>query len=138
MRDRGQQGLAPDPGQLAADLESVGNGDPLVKKLICLRGNFVAHINWDHTAGGGVKINKEKFALTWDELDALISRATDILNRYSILFKRTVWATDIAGRHDYKHVLDAIRSDLERRDAEIAREIEQATRLAQPGSDRGE
>ena len=111
---------APDPVQLGTDIESVGNKDPLVKKLICLRGNFVAHVNWDHTASGGVKIREDAFALDWAEIDLLISRATDILNRYSILFKQTSWITDIAGRDDHKYILKAVRSDLERMKAEIA------------------
>jgi hypothetical protein len=122
---------APDRAQLGRDVESVGNTDPLVKKLICLRGNFVAHINWDHTAGGGVKIKNESFALTFDEIDVLILRASEILNRYSILFKQMLWSMEIAGRHDYKFILNAVRSDLERLDAEIASDIERATRSSQ-------
>jgi hypothetical protein len=129
---------SPDPVQLGRDIESVGNKDPLIKKLICLRGNFVAHINWEHTAGGGTKIKRDNFALTWDEIDLLIARAADILNRYSALFNQSLWSMNIAGRDDYKFVLKAVRSELERLDAEIASDIEQATRLAQPGSDAGE
>lgn len=129
---------APDAEQLGNDIESVGNKDPLVKKLICLRGNFVAHVNWDHTAGGGVKIKRDLFALTSDELEALITRAADVLNRYSTLFNQSLWSMDIAGRDDYKGVLEAVRSELERLDAELAEEIGQATRRAQPESDRGE
>lgn len=118
----------PDPIQLDRDIESVSNKDPLVNKLICLRGNFVAHINWDHTAGGGVKIKSDKFDLTWGEIDVVISRAEEILNRYSIAYKRTSWSMEIAGRHDYRSILNAVRSDLERMDADIALDIEQATR----------
>jgi AbiU2 len=109
-----------DTVQLDRDIASVGNKDPLVNKLICLRGNFLAHINWDHAAGGGMKIKDEKFDLTWVEMHRVISRATEILNRYSILFNRTSWSMEIAGRHDYKSILNAVRSDLERMDADIA------------------
>jgi hypothetical protein len=123
---------APDPIQLGKDIESVGNKDLLVKKLICLRGNFVAHINWEHTAGGGTKIKRDSFALTWDEIDRLIARAADILNRYSTLFNQSHWSMDIAGRDDYKGVLKAVRSELERCDAEIASDIERATRQSSP------
>jgi hypothetical protein len=129
---------SPDPVQLGSDVESVGNKDLLVKKLICLRGNFVAHINWEHTAGGGMKIKRDNFSLTWDEIDLLIERAADVLNRYSALFNQSLWSMNIAGRDDYKGVLKAVRSELERLDAEIASDIEQATRLAQSKSDPGE
>lgn len=120
---------ATDPVQLGQDIESVDNKDPLVKKLICLRGNFVAHINWDHTASGGIKIKKESFVLTFDEINRLISRARDILNRYSAVFNQTYWSTDIAGRDDYKFILKAVRSELERLEAEIEADIDRGTRL---------
>lgn len=112
--------MAPDSMQLSRDIESVGNKDPLVKKLICLRGNFIAHINWDHTASGGVKIKRASFALTRDEIDLLIGRASEVLNLYSVLFSQTHWSMDIAGRDDYMFILNAARSEFERLDAEIA------------------
>jgi hypothetical protein len=42
-----------------------------------------------------------------------------------------LWSMEIAGRHDYKFILNAVRSDLERLDAEIASDIERATRSSQ-------
>ena len=39
----------PDPVQLDQDIRSVED-DPIVKKLVKLRGNIVAHINWNNVA----------------------------------------------------------------------------------------
>lgn len=124
----------PDPDRLRADIESVREDDPVVKKLIGLRGNFVAHVNWENTADGGLRIG-DRFALSFRDIDLLISRAAEILNRYSILFNRTSWPTTIVGQDDFHNVLKAVRADLERRKAEIAEEIERATRAASAGPD---
>jgi hypothetical protein len=85
----------PDPNQLGKDIESVKKDDPVVEKLAALRGNFVAHINWKNTTGN-LKIG-DRFALTFQEIDLLISRAVAILNRYSILFKRMLGQTPYLG-----------------------------------------
>jgi hypothetical protein len=116
----------PDSDQLDADIGLVQKADPLVKKLIVLRGSFVAHVNWQNTADGAQV--GDRFALSSDEIDLLISRAAEILNRYSYLFKRTVWSTTIVGQDDFQNTLAALRRDLAREDAEIAAEMERATR----------
>ena len=126
IRDNPQLFTDPaDANQLRADLASVGYRDPVVKKLIGLRGNFIAHINWDNTADGGMKIG-HRFAMSGAEIDELISRAKDILNRYSVLFKRTHWSTNMSGNDDFRYLLKAVRAELKRQEAEIAVQIEGA------------
>lgn len=116
----------PDQVQLDEDLALVGKRDPLIKKLICLRGNFIAHINWEHTAGR-IEIKRDHYMLTWEEIDLLIARASEVLNRYSVLFNRSIWSMQIVGSDDYKAILKAVRSDLKRWDAKNAHEIRRAT-----------
>lgn len=118
----GRSSIAPDPKQLECDLSSVSTGDPLVKKLIQLRGHFIAHINANNIVHE--KQLEKRFGLTYDEIGLLVDRATTIVNRYSVLFKRTSWSTVIVGHDDFMTVLKALRTDLERRKAEIAAEIE--------------
>jgi len=117
----------PDPVQLDQDIRSVED-DPIVKKLVKLRGNIVAHINWNNVAKN-LKLG-DRFALSFGEIDVLISRASDILNRYSVLFNQESWSTPIVGHDDFQTILKALRGYLERMNVEIAKEIEGATRAA--------
>ncbi len=112
----------PDPEQLDADLKLVSQTDPVVHKLITFRGNFIAHINWKDTITDGVSIGG-RFNLLFTEIDDLIKRAELILNRYGQLFKRHIWSSDAVGREDFMYVLEAVRSDIDRREAEVAAEV---------------
>jgi len=107
----------PDPVQLDQDIRSVED-DPIVKKLVKLRGNIVAHINWNNVAKN-LKLG-DRFALSFGEIDVLISRASDILNRYSVLFNQESWLTPIVGHDDFQTILKALRGYLERMNVEIA------------------
>ena len=113
----------PDPDQLTKDIEFVKTG-AVVKKLTGLRGNFVAHINWSNIADD-VRVG-HRFDLSFQEIDQLVSRAMEILNRYGNLFKRTSWSPSIVGHDDYQTILKALRHDLERWDAERVAEREPA------------
>ena len=109
--------MRPDPGQLDADLGSVSHSDALVKKLVVLRGNVIAH-----TSARDVIEElrlEDRFALTYDDLSELVSRATTVFNRYSNLFKRETWESQMVGHDDFRHVLASVRRDLERDRAEF-------------------
>lgn len=97
----------PDQGQLRKDIEAVSNSDPLVHKLVMWRNNYIAHRNSDFA------LNPKKFdtqyPLTFDEMDALLNRALEIGNRYSLLFDASAHATLMVGRDDYLNVLKAVR-----------------------------
>ena len=122
----------PDLDQLNQDINAVTPADPLVKKLTSLRGNVIAHTS-ARNIGEALHL-EDRFALTYEEINTLVSRATTILNRYSILFKRQSWSTLIIGHDDFRNVLKALRADLERYDAERAAEIERVTRVAPLGA----
>jgi len=122
----------PDRVQLDRDIDTVRDNDPLVKKLVVLRSNVIAHINWKNTANNS-KLD-DRFALTFSEVDVLIGRAAAILNRYSVLFKRTSWTTVISGHDDFQAILEALRYDLQRRHAEIDEDLNRANRTASPGA----
>lgn len=107
----------PDPDQLEVDLGLVCHSDPLVKKLVALRGNVIAHTNARDVAEE-LRL-EDRFALTYDDLAELVSRATEIFNRYSGLFKGETWSTQMVGHDDFRYVLHAIRRDLARDDAEM-------------------
>jgi hypothetical protein len=109
----------PDPVQLDEAIRSVSvKDDPVVKNLVILRNNILAHINWDDVAKDLRLV--EKYAPSYAEVDALVSRALGILNRYSVLFKGLAWSRVISGHDDFQAILDALRAGLARRDAERA------------------
>jgi hypothetical protein len=111
--------------EIGRHLELVSPDDSIVGKLIGLRNNFIAHISWRNVTED-LDMHK-RFPLSSDEVDTLVGRATDILNRYSLLFKRTVWSTEIVGRNDFMDILKRVRRDLERQEAEIAEEYRRTT-----------
>jgi hypothetical protein len=101
----------PDQAQLRKDIEVVSDSDPLVRKLVMWRHNYVAHRNSHFT------LNPKKFdaqyPLLFAEIDALLDRALEIGNRYSLLFDASAHATLMVGRDDYLNVLKAIREHVE-------------------------
>ena len=105
----------PDTTSLLQDRLSVSPKDPLVGRLVSLRGNVFAH----HTA---ISVTEElglatRFAMTFSELDELWRRGLSILNRYSQLFQHGVWASSLIGQDDYRNLLQALRRDLKARES---------------------
>jgi len=102
---------SPDHTQLQKDIEVVSDSDPLVRKLVMWRHNYVAHRNSHFT------LNPKKFdaqyPLLFAEIDVLLERALEIGNRYSLLFDASSHATLMVGRDDYLSVLKAVREHVE-------------------------
>jgi len=111
----------PDPSGLAQDLVLVAPQDPLVKKLVALRGNLYAHRNAANVAQE-LKI-ETRFPLSYAEVDILVNRAVQILNKYSGLFRHSSWSTKMIGHDDYKQVLKYVRESVDRHEREIEDEM---------------
>jgi hypothetical protein len=105
----------PDAAQLQADRESVSTADPLVKKLTIWRNNHVAHRSRSNALDpkGFAKQN----LILYSEIKALIDNGLRIVNHYSHLFSADVHTS--LPIKDYKYLLDAVRRDLEVREARI-------------------
>jgi hypothetical protein len=104
----------PDIATLLEDRQSVSPKDPLVGRLVSLRGNIFAH-------GHAMNVMEEvgqaaRFAMTFDELGELWRRALSILNRYSQLFKHSSWASSLVGQDDYKGLLECLRREMRHRE----------------------
>jgi hypothetical protein len=101
----------PDQAQLQKNIEAVSASDPLVRKLVMWRHNYVAHRNSHFT------LNPKKFdaqyPLLFTEIGVLLDRALEIGNRYSLLFDASAHATMMVGRDDYLNVLQAIREHVQ-------------------------
>jgi hypothetical protein len=109
----------PDSAQLAKDLESVSIADPLVKKLTIWRNNYFAHRS--RTTALDPKAFTAKNPILFSEIGALISNGLRIANYYSDLFSATQHTSFEA--KDYKYLLNAVRRDLEAREALIQSQI---------------
>lgn len=101
----------PDQAQLQKDIEAVSASDPLVRKLVMWRHNYVAHRNSHFT------LNPKKFdaqyPLLFTEIGVLLDRALQIGNRYSLLFDASAHATMMVARDDYLNVLQSIREHVQ-------------------------
>lgn len=109
---------------LEESIKSVTDSDPIVKRLIQTRGAFVAHRNARNVIEE--RNLESRFGVTFEELDLLVDRALDTLNRYGQLVAGQMWSRDLVGSDDYKYVLKAIRESREIHDREIDAEIQQA------------
>lgn len=111
----------PDQIQLEKDIEVVSNSDPLVHKLVTWRHHYVAHRNSHFT------LNPQKFdaqyPLLFAEIGALITRALEVGNRYSLLFDATSHATLMVGRDDYLNVLKAVREHEEANERRLDKQL---------------
>ena len=101
----------PDQAQLQEDIERVSDSDPLVHKLVMWRHNYIAHRS-SHFALNPKKFDAQ-YPLSFAEIDALLNRALEIGNRYSLLFDASVHATLMVGRDDYRSILKAVREHVE-------------------------
>jgi len=110
----------PDAGQLEKDIQAVCDSNPLVRKLVLWRHNYIAHRNSHYT------LNPRKFEaeypLCFSEVDELSKRALDIGNRYSLLFDASVHSTMLVGREDYLNILKAVREQVEQHENKMKEE----------------
>lgn len=101
--------MRPDSSALQQDRLSVSPKDPLVARLVGLRGNFFAHRS-SHRSTGSLGLDA-RMAMTPAELEELWRRGLSIINRYSQLFRHNTWAASLTGQEDYKALLAALRRD---------------------------
>jgi AbiU2 len=108
---------------IASDLREVEATDPVVKKVVKLRNNVVAH-----TAATPIdrRALEQAFGLTFAESDLLVHRAVSLVNTYGQRLMRQSWSTQIVGHDDYLTVLRAIRFHGEAIEAKIQAEIDAA------------
>lgn len=90
--------------KLARDIEAVRSTDPIVNKLVTIRGNAIAHRSEASISlSDFLRDNPIKFT----EYEKLIDRGSTLLDRYSVLFDGKAYALDTGEEDDYKMVLSA-------------------------------
>ena len=112
VKSLAQDSRRPDLDQLELDKKSVEKNDPIVGRLAYFRNTSLAHR--DPTTVLGSTATHEG-QLTWDDVDILIKRATAIINRYSYLFRASVYSNKMVRHDDYEFLLQLIRSGLNAR-----------------------
>jgi len=114
----------PDPHVLQCYRALVDPNDPLVKKLLGQRNNVFAHRNATNVVQE--LMLEHRFALTFSEVTTLVDRAVEIVNTYSSLFRHSTWSTRMVGEEDFRDLLLAVRRDMQHREAEVQRQIDQS------------
>lgn len=92
----------PDAKQLENDISLCSLNDPLVKLLMKHRNNNVAHLGRKtHLNRINPNIDDE---ITNADFEMLLTRAVEIINRYSNLFGAEYYSTQMVGHEDYKTI----------------------------------
>jgi hypothetical protein len=115
----------PDSDALALDAEQVSDSDPLVGRLAAVRNRVLAHRDPRVVLGA---VEDPSSVLSAADIDALLSRAAGIVNRYSSMFKANTHMMSMFGQDDFRRVLEHIRADVDAINARIDDEIARATR----------
>jgi hypothetical protein len=110
VKSLAQDARKPDPVQLDFDKKAVAQSDSIVSKLVFFRHKYLAHRDLSTVLSRTVPSQGQ---LTWADVDALIERATTIVNRYSYLFRAAVFSAKVSRHDDYKFILRAMRRCLE-------------------------
>jgi hypothetical protein len=105
----------PDRAQLDEDIAKCSVSDPRVKALVQHRGNIGAHRNARTTAAG--RPASEEFAISVEDLEVLLDRAHEIVNRYSSLFEANTYSRQMIGHDDYRYIIASVKEAAERYDA---------------------
>ncbi len=95
----------PTEEQIKQDLDYVSvQTNPIVKKLIKLRCNYLAHKGLKKVLAD----SNDSDALTWGEFEELINKGLEIFNRYLYLFESATQYPQIMGEDDYQYVLESL------------------------------
>lgn len=107
----------PDPAVLDLDIKLCSKSDPDVSALFVYRNNVLAH--------RGAKLSRQGDSanlpdLFVEQIERLLARARDILNRYSYLFDASFFGMTPLGHDAVERVFKGMQRDLDQRKADIA------------------
>jgi hypothetical protein len=107
----------PDPIQLNQDIELCSMQDPDVKALIKYRHTVLAH--------RGAELSKQGTAaklpeLLYEQIERLLVRARDVLNRYNYMFDASFFGMTPLGHDSVERVFEGVQRDLDQQKAVAA------------------
>ena len=98
----------PDPVALATDIALSTATDPLVRTLVAYRGSHAAH----RSEKLALRDRGHSPSISDAEVESLLSRSLDILNRYSYMFAAETHSTSMIGRDDYKYIFKVVEASV--------------------------
>jgi len=113
----------PPVARLARDIRLVRPNDRLVSSLVDLRNQVLAHRDPRVVVG---RARNPLVALSDHQFEVLLTRASRIVNRYSILFVAGSHLMRIMGDDDYLKVLKALREHRLSRERDFREELKRA------------
>jgi hypothetical protein len=112
-----------DESELAKEIESVSDSDPLVSRLHDLRNTVLSHRDADSVMKDKRQASLQ--SLPPEDIEALLSRARGITSKYSLLYRASLYG-GLTGEDDYKHLFDLLRDARTSREAKIEEEVKAA------------
>jgi hypothetical protein len=112
-----------DLSTLEAEIASVSDKDPLVKRLRRFRNKYVAHLNPETVR---VPMLASQAELTFNDVDVLLKRAARIVFDYNALYSGCILSAEVIGADDYKGLLVTVKNDLDAYTAAQDEEYRQA------------
>ena len=114
------ENAVPDPVQLDKDIDLCSMQDPDVTALIVYRSTVLAH--------RGAKLSKQGATaklpeLLYEQIERLLARARDILNRYNYMFDASFFSMTPLGHDAVERVFEAMQRDLDQHKASIAAQV---------------
>jgi hypothetical protein len=110
----------PNPAQLNQDIELCSKQDPDVKALIKYRHTVLAHRGAELSKQGATAKLPE---LLFEQIERLLARARDILNRYNYMFDASFFGMTPLGHDAVEHVFEGMQRDLDRQKAIVAAQV---------------
>jgi hypothetical protein len=128
-----EEAAKPSSEQLEQDIKDCSiydNAD--VKALHVYRGNLLAHRNAELMKQG----DPSKLPpLSIEQVEALLARSVNVLNRYAYMFETTIYGTQPVGHDSIERIFESIQRDLDQRDRLIQQQVVALSKQAQTDSD---
>jgi len=99
----------PDPNQLDRDIKSCSMQDPDVEALIKYRHAVLAHRGAELSKQG---VMAKDLELRYDQIERLLARACDILNRYNYMFDASFFGMSPLGHDSVGRIFEGLQRDL--------------------------
>ncbi len=108
-----------DPEQLQEDIQTTAKDDGVVARLITYRDTVQAHTSIFRFAPLPTQPpGDQEITLSGDDIDALIRRASGLLNRYSLIFDNETFPAWVIGQDSYKVIFKIVEESLTKTIAE--------------------
>ena len=112
----------PTLAELEVDIEFASQRNGIVDKLMLWRGNVHAHKGAKVTLGKAKRVEANQ--IEKEDIELLLGRCFEMLNKYMSMYKATSWSRKVFGLDDYLSLLKFVRQGIEKHDADIQREID--------------